>query len=162
MNSRQHNSIKTKNKRLGCKHPPLFQIAIDHVIPDNLHLYLRITDVLFNLLITDIQRYDGITKLSIPDSTEKYLNQFEFHINTTCKIPFHFKTNRESKETTWRDLMGPEKHIVFKNISLPDLFPNLPNVHCIQTIWDDFQKLCQVLQKNDVCNIDIIDICLNN
>ena len=46
---------KSKNKRLGCIHLPLFQtIAVDHTIPDILHLYLRITDVLFNLLITDI------------------------------------------------------------------------------------------------------------
>ena len=44
-----------KSLKFGCIHLPLFQnVAIDHVIPDILHLYLRITDVLFNLLILDI------------------------------------------------------------------------------------------------------------
>ena len=54
--------------KFGCIHPPLFlNVAIDHVIPDILHLYLRITDVLFNLLISDIQRYDAILTSSDND-----------------------------------------------------------------------------------------------
>ena len=107
-----------KSERLGCKHPPLFTIPIDHVIPDNLHLYLRITDVLFNLLFTDIQHYDAVTELSNDGiSTYTYLEQFEFYINITCKIPFHFKEDDKSKDITWRDLMGPEKHRFQKNFT---------------------------------------------
>ena len=38
---------KPKSQKFGCANPPLFpNIAIDHVVPDILHLYLRITDVL--------------------------------------------------------------------------------------------------------------------
>jgi len=52
-----------KSKNLGCINCPLFpSIAIDHVVPDILHLYLRITDVLFNLLIMDLQRYDAVAR----------------------------------------------------------------------------------------------------
>ena len=41
---------KSKNKQMGCIHFPLFQtVPIDDTIPDILHMYLRITDVLFNL-----------------------------------------------------------------------------------------------------------------
>ena len=44
-----------KSKQFGCMHPYLFPtLSIDRVIPDTLHLFLRLTDVLFNLLITDI------------------------------------------------------------------------------------------------------------
>ena len=75
---------KCISKRIGCVHPPVFQnIPVNHVIPDMLHLYLRITDVLFNLLITDIQRYDGITKATTSDIAleSTYLHQLEFFIS---------------------------------------------------------------------------------
>ena len=78
-------------QKFGCIHPLLFpNIAIDHVISDILRLYLRITDVLFNLLKLDIRRYDvdGQPK-------QNYLDQLEFFINKSCKIPFKFIVNKE-------------------------------------------------------------------
>ena len=79
-----------KSLKFGCIHPPLFQnVAIDHVIPDILHLYLRITDILFNLLILDIRRYDAVaTTSSDCQPKDNYLKQLEFFINNSCKIPF--------------------------------------------------------------------------
>ena len=60
---------KCESKQMGYINPPLFQtIPVDHIILDILHLYLRITDVLFNLLITDILRYNGVTKVTSPDT----------------------------------------------------------------------------------------------
>ena len=101
--------LKSKSKRFGCINPPLFpMIPIDHNIPDVLHLFLRITDVLFNLLITDIRRHDGITQASTSSTKQNstpYLQEFEVFINVTCKIPFHFlqtkKQKRCSGETLW-------------------------------------------------------------
>jgi len=46
--------------------------------------------------------------------------------------------------------MEPEKHIVFKNISLPDLFTKLNNIDKIQELWDGFHNLYKVLKKNNV------------
>ena len=36
----------------GCKHLPLLKIDLDNIIPDELHLLLRITDVLTENLIS--------------------------------------------------------------------------------------------------------------
>ena len=48
-------------KKYGCIQQPLFpSIPIDHVIPDILHLFLRINDVLINLLVLRLRRMDGI------------------------------------------------------------------------------------------------------
>ena len=147
------NHTQSKGKRFGCIHPPLFQtIPITRIIPDTLHLFLRITDVLFNLLITDIRRYDGITKATTSNTTENctYLQEFEQFINVTCKIPFHFSTNKITKELQWRDLMGPEKHTVLSKINLPETLPNLPNVQNIQDLWKDFKQLYGVLQQQSI------------
>ena len=138
---------KPKSQKFGCIHPPLFpNIAIDHIILDILHLYLRITDVLFNLIILDIRRYDAVVKISDSGQPkQKYLDQLEFFINNSCKIPFHFFVNKESKDLNWRDLMGPEKRVFFSKILLPELFPELPNVHAIEELWNDFKQLESLL-----------------
>ena len=39
-------------------------IPIARVIPDILHLFLRILDVLTNLLISELRRLDGIDKVN--------------------------------------------------------------------------------------------------
>lgn len=115
---------KPKNKRLGCIHPPLFQtVPIDHTIPDILHIYLRITDVLFNLLITDIQRYDGIKNLTATTDTDStFLYQLEFLSIHHVKYLFIFlsarKLNSSLGETSW-DLKNIHyfKKLFWKNFS---------------------------------------------
>ena len=57
---------KTKTcKNFNCSREPLFpMIPIDHVIIDTLHLFLRISDNLINLLILELRRQDAIKKNS--------------------------------------------------------------------------------------------------
>ena len=59
------NSLRSKPSKLnfGCLHKPIFSsISIDHIIIDTLHLFLRIADLLINLLIMELRRQDGIDK----------------------------------------------------------------------------------------------------
>ena len=59
---------KGSKKKYNCSNPPLLDMIPMHkVIIDNLHLFLRISDLLINLLILDIHRLDGIEKLFCPD-----------------------------------------------------------------------------------------------
>lgn len=65
--ARTIDEIKTSKKRAkhqyGCKRLPVFEsIPIDRVIIDTLHLFLRIGDLLINLLILDLRRQDGVEK----------------------------------------------------------------------------------------------------
>ena len=47
----------------NCSETPIFSfIPLQHVIIDHLHLFIRISDVLINLLIRDLQVVDGINK----------------------------------------------------------------------------------------------------
>ena len=47
-----------ENKSKDSLHKPMLDIELDYVIPDELHLLLRITDVLINNLITSAISYD--------------------------------------------------------------------------------------------------------
>ena len=54
-----------KSKQYNCKTNPLFNfIPIDHVIIDTLHLFLRISDNLIELLIRELHRKDAIDKVT--------------------------------------------------------------------------------------------------
>ena len=50
----------------------------------------------------------------------------------------------------WRDLMGPEKHVVLEKINLPEILPNLPNVHKIQELREKFKQLYGILQQQTI------------
>ena len=98
-------------------------INIDHVIPDILNLFLRITDVLFNLLILEIRRHGEIKRTTASEvSQSNYHDQLEFFINNCCKIPFKFSVDKETKQLKWRDLMGPEKRVLFKKLHYLNVF----------------------------------------
>ena len=109
------------------------QLFPSHVVPDILHLYLRVTDVLFNLLILEIRRLDGIERITRPGAiNSENLTMLESFINDTCHIPFKIFVNKDSKQLTWRGLMGPEKLTFFEKVNLPALLPQLPDVEKIQ------------------------------
>ena len=64
-------------------------IPMDHVIIDSLHLYLRIADILINLLIRDIRILDGINAKTCSDSDKskaRNLIAYKSFINKVCKV----------------------------------------------------------------------------
>ena len=52
-------------QKYSCARQLFPSIPIDHVIPDVLHLYLRICNALINLLIMELRRLDGIDKCKL-------------------------------------------------------------------------------------------------
>lgn len=53
----------TVDARLGCIHPPLFEIELDHVVIDELHLLLRVTDKLISALILRMAHLDHSSRI---------------------------------------------------------------------------------------------------
>lgn len=145
---------KSSRQRFNCSHSPLFpKIEIDHVIPDTLHLFLRIADVLINLLILDLRRADGIDRMACVKLDRAKLTNiatYEKFLNETCKISFSWYVSEDSKKLQWRDLTGPEKKVLFQNIDIPSLFPALPNALIIQQVWMGFVDLIKVLSQTNL------------
>jgi len=60
-------------------------IPIEQVVINSLHLFLRIADVLINLLIQDLGIKDGLSKATeVP--IDSYTKLYETILNETCKI----------------------------------------------------------------------------
>ena len=122
---------KTNKNRYNCKYPPLFPfIPINRVVIDTLHLFLRISDKLSELLIRDPRIYDdaNTTHLKLI-----YLEKYEAFINEKCKIRFNFSQDRDSKDFKYRDFTGPEKVRLFQNINIRATFPALDNKTKLRT-----------------------------
>ena len=126
-----------KYHKFNCSRKPLFPfIPIHRVIIDTLHLFLRICDVLINLLIRDLRTVDEINKTKSND--DKYINIYEAFLSNQCKIRFHWITDKTSRSLKWRDLTGPEQIRLFSNIKIPSLLPSLPRKDEIQQLWAKF------------------------
>lgn len=54
------------------------------MIIDNLHLFLRVSDVLINLLIQDLRREDGISKASLDCEKHRNVAIYEDFLNNEC------------------------------------------------------------------------------
>jgi hypothetical protein len=86
---------------------------MDHVIIDTLHLFLRISDVLIDLLIRELRRSDAIDNktLSLVASQEISTNTWQVMRNGSKVLE------------SLRDLTGPEKLKLFQNINISMLLP---------------------------------------
>ena len=133
--------------KFGCKNTPLFKsIPTTHIVIDTLHLFLRITDNLQNLLILSLRTADAIEKKKVfndgfDHSRYKHMAGYEKFLNEVCKIDFHWFLSKETKELKWRDLTGPEKLRLIANINIPSLLPHHGDKEKIQQIWVDFSHL---------------------
>lgn len=137
---------KSNKNRFNCSREPLFPfIPMTQVVIDSLHLFLRISDVLINLLIRDIRKLDGVELCSEGNKKNKNIDVYADFLMKECKIRFRWFTDQESKKMTWRDLTGPEKVRLFHHIDIPTLFPNLQDKNQLQVLWRDFFALIETL-----------------
>ena len=137
---------KRNKSRYNCCHIPLFPfIPIDHVVIDTLHLFLRISDNLIDLLIRDLRIQDSMIKNG--DITN--LQVYETHLNEVCKVRFKWSVDKDSKELKYRDLTGTEKVRLFKNTDISMLFPMLPKGKEIQEVWFTFFQLVNDINSGD-------------
>lgn len=154
-------SKKKPTEKYGCVRQPLFPtIPVNHIIPDVLHLFLRICDILINLLITELRRLDGLEKAKIQklDRTKvANIKNYEKFLNETCKVAFHFSVDKDTKKLKWRDLTGPEKLKVFTLINIPELFPNVPSCHAVQNLWKEFMEIHKKLRSHTALKDEEVD-----
>lgn len=147
-------------QKYNCSHPPLFpNIDIINVVVDLLHMFLRIGDRLLQLLILECRREDGIEERHRFNDIhrEKWPNmsRLESFINETCKIPFQWEVQQDSKKLNYRDLRGPELKTLFKNINILEIIPDSSKATDMQTIWTGFYEIILLLHNDNMLQDEI-------
>ena len=108
-------------KTFGSKHKPLIEIDPIQVVPDELHLLLRISDILLQNLIFDSKQLDA--KLEVLQETGDQLKSLQQKINE-IGITFHTWSNKTG-ELEWTSLTGNAYNLLFKQLHDKLLFCHL-------------------------------------
>jgi hypothetical protein len=119
---------------------PLFNmISLDHWIPDELHIMLRIFDRLWSLVLSelkDVDQFDNICRNEI--------------VQEMNRIGVHFQFWKEHGPNAWNytSLMGCDKLKVLKNFNLGQILPPSRSKK-IRELWDRFNQLYSNLKIKD-------------
>jgi hypothetical protein len=116
-----------------------------------LHLFLRITDTLFGLLVENIRVMDEVkVKKNFNTSPYTRLNKLEKFIKEDCKIKFKFSTSqsKNSDKIEYKSLNEPEKHKIFSQIKICEIIGDEEAIgQQIITIWSNFYKIFNQVKK---------------
>ena len=83
-----------------CCHEPLLNIPLDHNIPDELHLMLRVTDILLENLIEDALQWDDkffVWEKQRPCRKSRHVKNRTKLINN-CGVTFHFSMGEKNAD----------------------------------------------------------------
>ena len=138
-----------KERRQGRLHAPLLNIKINNIIPDELHLLLRITDILTRNLINAAMTHDEKERTRIKNPLERpMIKQLLENINK-CGVTFRIRLN-EGKGFDFTSLTGGDKLKLLSKLpsylmeSQPIAFAN------------DVKLLWEVISCNNYFNLFII------
>ena len=121
---------------------PLLNLELDHIIPDELHLMLRVTDRLIKALMHTAQSYDKHQhRLQCIRHAYKVINgplmTKLIAAIRQCGVSFKVFEDEESGKVEWTSLLGPDKLKFLKQLpaKLADCQPP-EMVPSIQKLWE--------------------------
>ncbi|KAJ7384006.1 hypothetical protein OS493_024017 [Desmophyllum pertusum] len=155
---------KGTQDKYSCENEPLLKIELDHVVLDELHLLLRIMDVLINNLVREAVEWD-----KKQNANKRKADHKDSHIKTlqstvrSCGISFDIweKTNADGKGSGQYDftsLLGSDKNKLLA--TLPQKLVTCTHEDTCQTviqIWEDFHELYTIVTDKNPCP-DTIDL----
>ncbi|XP_028410462.1 uncharacterized protein LOC114533075 [Dendronephthya gigantea] len=138
----------------SCQFQPLLNIKLENVVLDELHLMLRITDVLTKSLINQALEWD--IKDNIPKAPKNRSNQHLTDLVRSineCGVTFNVweKKNADGKGSGVYDftsLMGADKKLLLKH--LPEKLKNcIEATHsdAVISLWKDFSHIYQMVNE---------------
>lgn len=134
-------------RKFNCAHEPLFPfIPISRVIPDTLHMLLRISDRVFGKLVEELRTLDNIAggNRTLPPENghvatfEKFVKELGFH--------FDFFVSDDGK-LAFTDLPGPQRLELLEKTSLSTFIPDHPQLDKFEFVWSEFLCLYRLTQK---------------
>ena len=104
-------------QELGCKDQPLLNLEPENIICDELHLLLRVMDILIQALINTAKVYDAdeAHKLvkSITATKGPFVQSLVKSVNE-CGVRFYVWEDKNRDELQWPSIMGPAKRKLWK------------------------------------------------
>ena len=146
---------KSNKTRFNCNASPIFpSIPIAKVIPDTLHLVLRMMDQLVYQVTFYLQNCDNIVRLTANLNLQNCTNLMRFQ-DFIKKLGIHdWRYEIKDSKIQARSFTGPEHRRILTNINLDLLIPDHPKLTQLKTLWMNFKVLVDQLNVN-LANDDI-------
>jgi hypothetical protein len=132
----------------GCINPPLIEIEPRNCVPDELHLFLRISDVILRTLFTELIRTDKSNKIAM--SSERSLVQKSVKIITSFRINFSvWLTENSPNSRSCFEFTAINRNERLKVIKgLPQYFDELLSLQVapsLAKLWMDFISIYEMI-----------------
>ena len=114
---------QSKRPKFNVSRSPLFpMIPLTRVVVDNLHMFLRVSDVCTESLLFELRRLDCFDKSTKLKNLSRlnYLKRYESTLHMLGITGYEFWIGKESKVLKYRTLTSPEKLKLFTKISIAD------------------------------------------
>ena len=104
-----------------CKNMPLLDVQLDHIVLDELHLLLRITDILLSNIIEDSMELDDKDDFFKKKGEPKGVHLAALiKLINSCGVTFaiwekHDEARKATGKKNWTSLMGDEKKKLLQN-----------------------------------------------
>jgi len=121
------------------KKPLFHMISLDHWIPDELHVMLRIWDRLWSLVLAELKesdQFDDICRFEITQEMDR------------IGVKFQFWNEHNSNSWNHTSLMGDDKLKVLENFNLKKILPP-SRADKIRQLWDGFKWLYHAFKSKN-------------
>ncbi|XP_065920007.1 uncharacterized protein [Dysidea avara] len=150
-----------REKQYSCKHLPLVHIETDHIIPDELHLLLRITDILLkNFIATAVAHDKRLMKTRWKLKQGPMVRSVILNIRR-CGIPFDIWMKKNDDESSDKSNYSYTSLVGYRKKNLLKFFPSkIPLCHPstevkrVAQLWIVSSKTIKLCVKG--CNVCII------
>jgi hypothetical protein len=132
-------NIKINYKKINghIREPLFYMIPLQNWVVDELHIFLRITDRLWELMVSDLCRETTNEEVW----KEKILLEMQ-----RLKISFQFWNEKNTKKLQYTSLMGPDKLKILKEFNLSSVFQSITRATQVRALWDQFNELYLLIQ----------------
>ena len=143
-----------KSSNYGCINPPLINIDLDHVLADELHLLLRVTDRMLQNVVDEILEKDAIEDFNKPKGQPKgvLLKTFVDDVNSLgVTFSVWYKKNADGSRSNvleYTSLVGAQKKLLL--MKLPSTLENYlhsDTAATVMQIWNDFKEYYDLISN---------------
>jgi hypothetical protein len=140
--SKSMDNIKANYNQInGHIREPLFHmILLKNWVVDELHIFLRITDRLWELMISDLCR---------ETTDEEVWKDIILLEMKRLNISFQFWHEKNTNNLSYTSLMGPDKLKILKEFDLFAIFQSITRAIQIHALWNQFNELYHLMKDRN-------------
>jgi len=149
------------SEHLGYAHLPLTDIPYECTLMDILHKFLRVSDLLVEILLDDLFRLDQMYATTMYSTTShRNISILSKYLEAECKLaPLKEGYTPKDIRSHMKSLQGPSKTVIFEKINsngLKNIFRKLDKKYEITSLWKQYWFIHKKLRSDNTSKYNFI------